>query len=117
MPTDPKPEPRRLSESKPLSIFVIDVMMKAGVERLRLDMDEAREPGGGRNHGRFVALTAAFHAVHQAMRAHPADADGAAAREVWEACAALAAMAALLAIEGDASWPYRPDAVETEQAA
>lgn len=88
-----------------LGAFAADMMIAAG----KALMVRAANPGDIPNGNALKTISDAAHLLHIAMIRHRDAAANVPASEVWRCCANLAAAAALLATQGDANWPYKPE--------
>lgn len=110
MTEDAAEKARRIADGRPaLGQFAIDMMIAAGLRLMRSAEESRLDPETKPNSARFIAATNAFHAMHRTMVAHKNNPEAVPAGDFRQACVELAAAAALLAIEGDANWPYRPE--------
>lgn len=124
---------RKVADSNsPLGHFVVDVMLAAGVDLINRDDAKRRDPDTIVNQDRFLEVSRALHGLHAAMinlrgqvskseglsravNARDGEPTGDHNREVWQACVVLGAKAALLATQGDANWPYKPEEVNVAE--
>lgn len=112
---------RKVADSNsPLGHFVVDVMLAAGVDLINRDDAKRRDPDTIVNQDRFLEVSRALHGLHAAMvnlrgQVNKGEPTGDHNRKVWQACVVLGAKAALLATQGDANWPYKPEEVNVAE--